>query len=327
MIKTKFISNCTKNDLDAIKIASLYFDKVEIVNNVLYHIEPVAEEEQNEEKTIGIIKDITEFVQDDYKAHIKLLSDEGIVDIISGEDKSKDELWNTIDKTTNEILSSEVEILFKEFDIKKDNEGKKISSRLSISDEAKLIHSEFVGPLESGSKLDIGFIIQYYSGLLSSLLLHISNGEQCLTSSDILNNFLRFYANNNKVNTLYKELKQEDVNPNLIMNAIKLAVPNISKFPFDEILETRERANSELLEFRDELQTFQFNLQENYSLAEINFKASDIVKHKVNPSLIDLKRKIEGLNLSLPGTILEQFKEPKSYTPLLGTLVGGIPAH
>ena len=92
--------------------------KIEIINNFLYHIEPVPKSGQNEEKNIGVIKDITEFITDDYKKHTELLVREGIVDIISGEDKSEDELWNTIDKTTNEILTSKVAILFKETEVK-----------------------------------------------------------------------------------------------------------------------------------------------------------------------------------------------------------------
>lgn len=327
MIKTKYISNCTQNDIDEIKIAALYFDKIEIVDNVLYHVEPVPDNQQNEEKNIGVIKAITEFVTDNYKKHIELLEEEGIVDIVSGENKSEDELWDSIDKTTNGILSSELDIIFKETDIKFDKNGKKIGGQLRISDEAKIIHNEFIGPLEIGSAVNLDFIVKYYSSLLSSLLLHISRGEQCLTSSNILNKFLIYYSNSHKVNSLYKEIRQENVNPNLIMDAIKLAVPNISQFPFDEILETRNRANSELLHFRNELETFQFNLQENYTLSEINFKSNEIVKHKLNPSLVDLKRKIESMNLSLPKTVLDQFKDPKSYTPLLGTLFGGIPAH
>jgi hypothetical protein len=327
MINTKYISNCTTNDIDEIKIASLYFDKIEVISNVLYSIEPVPDDQQNEEKNIGVIKGITHFVTEEYQKHIEVLINEDIVEIQSGENKSEDKLWNTIDKTTENLLSSHPEFIFKESNIKKDVNGKTISSTLQLTNEARNIHYDFVGPLEIGSKLDIDFLYKYYGSLLSSFLLHISNGDQCLTSSDILNDFLRHCIKNEKLIELNNEIKTEEVNPSLIMNALKLAVPNISAFPFDEVLETREKAKSELLEFRNELETFQFNLQENYSLSEINFRSAEIVKHKLNPSLIDLKRKIEDLNLSLPKTILDEFKDPKSYTPLLGSFVGGIPAH
>jgi hypothetical protein len=327
MIKTKYISNCTQNDIDEIKVAALYFDKIDIVNNVLYKIEPVPDSQQNAEKTIGVIKEITEFVTDDYKKNIDVLLTEGIAEVFSEEDRSEDELWDSVNKTTQNILSSELEIIFKETKIKTNKEGKKISSKLSLTDEAKSIHTEFVGPLKVGGTLDLNFLVKYYSSLLSSLLFHISKGEQCLTSSNILNDYLKYYSKNNQINELYKVIKHENINPNLIMDALKLAVPNISAFPFDEVLETREKANSELLEFRNELEKFQFILLENYSISEINFKSSEIVKYKLNPSLINLKKKIESLNLSLPLIVAEQFKDPKCYTPLLGSLLGGIPAH
>jgi hypothetical protein len=111
------------------------------------------------------------------------------------------------------------------------------------------------------------------------------------------------------------------------MDAIKIAVPNISQFPLEDILETREKAKPELLRFRNELETFQFNLQEHYSLKELHFKSEQIVKHKLNPSLQDLKRKMEALNMKLPNNFLKEIKDPKSYVPLFGTLLGGIPAY
>lgn len=327
MIKTKYISNCTENDIDEIKIASLYFDKIEVINNVLLSIEPLPDDQQNAEKNIGIIKGITHFVTDEYQKHIELLVSENIVEIHSEINKNEDKLWNTIEKTTANLLASHSNFIFKEFNTKKDKKGRIISSTLQLTDEARRVHYDFIGPMEIGSKLDIDFLCKYYGSLLSSFLLHISNGDQCLTSSYILNNFLKNCINNKKIIELNDEIKSKEVNPSLIMNALKLAVPNISKFPFDEVLETREKAKSELLEFRNELEILQFNLQENYSLSEINFKSSEIVKYKLNPSLVDLKRKILDLNLSLPKIILDEFKDPKSYAPLLGSLVGGIPTY
>ncbi len=327
MIETKYISNCTQHDIDEIKIAALYFDKIDIVNNILYQIKPVQDEQQNEDKNLAVITGITEFVKDEYLNHIKLLTDEGIAVISSGEGIREDKLWSSINEVTNRILSEELQIIFKETNVKKDKFGNKISSSISLSEEADLIHREFVGVLNIGKTMDLAFMIKYYSTLLSTLLFNISKGEQCLTSSNILNNFLKYYTVNNKTNDQYTELTQENINSNLIMDALKIAVPNISAFPLEEVLETREKANSELLEFRSELATFQFNLQENYSLSEIHFKSSEIVKHKLNPSLIDLKRKIEDLHLSLPRIVIENFKDPKSYLPLVGIMFGGIPAH
>jgi hypothetical protein len=158
MVTTKFISNCTVQNLDELKIGILYFDKIEIVNNVLYQVKPVPNEKQNKEKNIGVITGVTEFVTDGYKEKIDLLVEEGVVELISGEGKSEDRLWDSIDKITNEILSKETSIIFNESDVEFDSKGRKKRAKVALSKEAKQIHEEFIGPLGINRTLDLGFL-------------------------------------------------------------------------------------------------------------------------------------------------------------------------
>ena len=51
------------------------------------------------------------------------------------------------------------------------------------------------------------------------------------------------------------------------------------------------------------------------------------MKYKIAPQLSQLRRRLENLKLKLPYVVLEKFKDPKSYTPLIGTIFGGIPAQ
>jgi len=328
MLTAKYISNCTARDIDELKTAILFYDEVEIVNNVLYQIEPVKDRQPNEEGyTIGKIVGIDQLVTQEYLSHIELLLEEGVVKVVSGEQKSKDELWGKIEEIVNGILNTDLNILFEEKNVIYDETGKKISSEVNLSSESKAIHQEFIGPLEVGSDIDLGFIREYYSSQLSSLLLHISRGEQCVTASDLLNKLIKNNSNNPEFDKIYRTIENAGINSNLAMDAVRLATPNISSFPFEEVLEIRYRAKDELAQFRNELETLQFNLLENYTLAEIHTRSSEIVKHKINPSLVDIKRKIEDANLKLPKIVLNEFKDPKSYTPMIGSVIGALPIY
>jgi len=330
MLSTKYISNCTDKNIDELKTAILFFDKVEIINNVLLQVNSDVKNKQRlESGDMVIITGVTNFVTDNYLKHIELLTKEKHVEIISEDNKREDELWDNVESQVHSILSKNRNILFEEIeiDIIKDKSGRQINSIIAFSDEVKKVHEEFIGPIKRNHIVNLDFIYKYYSSLLSSLFLHISKGETCLTGSNALNKFLWHYSKDSKFKELQHSLSQEDINPSLALDAINLAVPNISSFPFDKVLEAKEKAKSELMAFRDELLTFQFNLLENYTSAEIQSKASDIVKHKLNPKLDDLKRKIEMSNLGIPKKLLQEFKDPKSYTPLIGSLLGAIPVH
>ncbi len=323
MLKTKYISNCTKLDIDEIKIASLYFDQIDIINNSLFKTERLLDEEQTEEYPIVRIKGKISLVTDEYNKHIEVLIRENIVSVVSEHNKNKDVLLSKVDEIAKNLIASYQEFIFK---VTKMESNENIVD-IDIPEEARRIHEEFVGSFAVGSEINLKFIKLYYGSLLSSFLLHISNGYQCLTSSKILNDFLQMYLKDEEILNFKKEAQGNEVAPCLIFNALKLAVPNISYFPFEEVLETRERAKSELLAFRNELETFQFNLKENYSYNEINFRSSEIVKYKLEPSLRDLQRKISDINYSLPSTLLDKFKDPSTYIPLIGTILVGIPQY
>jgi len=323
MLKTNYISNCTENNMDELKTAILFFDQINIIDNVLLQIEPQDQSKKVLDKgDIGVITGIQNFVTENYKEHIKILTEEGYVNIVSDE-KREDQLWNNIDTAVNSLMTEDINLLFEKFET--ETIGVEKRATYKFSDEVMQIHNEFIGPFEVGAKIDFGFIFKYYSSQLSSLLLHISKGEQCLTNSDILNRYLKHYAQNTDFKKLQQKLENDKIIPSLASNAIKLAVPNISLFPFDEVLETKIKAKDELMRFRDELETFQFNLLENYSYQEIHYRSEELIKYKLNPTLVDLKRKIENLNLSIPRKILDEFKDPKSYTPIIGSILGQIP--
>jgi len=327
MLSTKYISNCTERNLDDLKTAILFFDKIELVNNYLVQVRPEKGKGPLKPGDIGVVTGITNFITDNYKSHIDSLIQEGVVSISDEGTGTRTNLGKNIDYSMNEVFHKNISFIFEESNSEYDKSGKKISSGFHFSDEAKMVHEEFVGSFEVGNRVDLNFLVKYYSSLFGSLINHMITGEQCMTSSNALNSFFKKYSETPEFKKNYKSINANGVSPNLALNAISIAVPNISSFPFDEVLETRVRANDELLKFRNEMETFQFNLLENYSIQEIHVKAPEIIKHKLEPTLSDLKLKISGLNLKLPATIISEFKDPRSYLPLIASIFHEVPAH
>jgi len=132
MLTTTYISNCTESDIDEIKIASLYFDKIDIVNNVLYTVQPDKEDEPLEAGGVGVITEVTNFVTETFLCHVELLLRENIVSIVTDETQNEDKLWQELNSIAFHILSSERDILFSEAAVPFDaNGGNKVHIMLS----------------------------------------------------------------------------------------------------------------------------------------------------------------------------------------------------
>jgi len=327
MLQTLFVSNCIEKCIDDIKIASLYFDKVIIKNRTLYAVKPENEGAVLKVGDIGIVTKIMSTVSERFLGHISTLIDEGIVDVVDECDERKEPIWKNIDEVVYKILSEKMDILFELKDKKGDATGNK-TALIKLSDEVKDVHSEFLNPIEVGSEIHLNFVLKYYSSLLSSLFKNVSTGLNCITASEALNRFIMFYCSNEKIKKMQRELaKKYSVAPQLAFEAIKISVPNITAFPFDEVLEIRGKSKDELLRFRNEMEAIQFDFQNNFDIDYISAHSEDFVKYKIKPAVDDLAKKINTLNLRLPLNILEKIKEPASYTPLVGTLFNAIPAH
>ena len=328
MLTAKYISNCLEDNIDEIKIAALYFDNIQIINNELYEVTPAKSDTPMKPGDIGIITGIKNFATEEFLSHISILEEEGIVEIIQEDDKREDELWDKIESVVNKILSENLNILFEEKDIERDSSGRKIRSRIKFSPEFLSVHSGLFGAIEKNSIINFEFMFKYYSSLLSSLFKNIAISQQCLTSSYVLNRFLRFYYQQKDIIDLHKELINiRPTNPQIAFEALKVAVPNISCFPMHEVLEARVKSKDELMRFREEMEVINFNMRTDFDEAFINVNAKDLVKNKIIPAVNELNKKIKALNLKLPKKVLDEFKNPTSYTPLIGTFFGAIPAH
>ncbi len=164
--------------------------------------------------------------------------------------------------------------------------------------------------------------IQIYIGkLFQSLIDFYNSGENTITTSKYLNELLKYTSVQKQIDETKLLFKNElDVHPYIVNEAIKIYIPNLSKFPTEEILRFRELMKDELQAFKSKMMEMTFDLQANYSEDYIRTNAQKIVGIKINPLVEDLRRKIKSNNFSVLDTLIEEAKDPKSYSPLLLTL-------
>ncbi len=321
MEKIKLISHNTLQGLNGIKTACLYFDQVEIPSYrklfIKGNVIPISNKIDN-----PVLISKTYFTENSFEEQLEPLIRSGLV------------------KTYIEFLS--------EHEVKSSMVNGLIESDLLISEDANLAKSvvnnfhyifkmkerEFEGKGDWGvpnnfTKEVPGFIksikhnrsveaVKYYLQLLNMILKNIGNGEHCLTTSNALNRILQDYFNSNEFKVTHRNLSKEiNVNPELAYEAIKLSIPNVGKLSFEEVIDLRTGLKDELSAFRVYMKNLQMELSSSYDDKFISLKAKDVVETKINPSLTDLSRKLQGLKIDIPLKLLKEIKDPKSYSPLI----------
>lgn len=321
MLKARFISNCTLDNIEEIKIASLYFDKIEIVQHRLYQVKITAEGKLDEDHDIGVITGITELVTEEFRSHLSLLEKEGIVTFI---EENKDELWRTLHEHAYNIIDRARDFIFQTVAVVKPGE----IITVKFSDEAKRIHELFEGPLEAGKDVHFMFLNNYYAELLCSLLKSMAIGEQNLTQSSVLNNFLKYLYQKKEMTKYLNAFAAEiDEFPSVGFEAIQLAVPDVSAFSMDDILEVRTRLKDELMQFRDEMDTLRMDILKNHDIEYIKSHFSEIAKVRIKPAIKELSLKLDNLKFGVSKKLLKEIRNPLSFAPLLGTVFVRLPIH
>src|SRR5437870_4747200 len=163
MLTTNYISNCTLDQIDDLKIAALYFDGITTVEHRLYNVERVSRDE-------GVVKDIVHFVQNDFRAHTSFLASEGIIEYSDQAGSLKEALRKKMRIQSEKIISEAINVLYLEENVVRNSKGDKVRARFAFSDpEVAAIHKAFLWPIGIGKTVDLGLITQYYTTLLESM--------------------------------------------------------------------------------------------------------------------------------------------------------------
>ena len=143
-----------------------------------------------------------------------------------------------------------------------------------------------------------------------------------VTNSSIINEILlNYYSLHNK------KIRKAGLKYNFAqIEATKILLPFVQNAPMDDVLEIRYKANDELLELRNYVETTLKSLSNedffNSSLDEIG----QILNQKITPSINQFERKLKGLNVVTAQEFIKNMANPLYYSPMLTTFFTNVPA-
>lgn len=322
MLTTNYISNCTLDQIDDLKIAALYFDRITTVEHRLYNVERVSRDE-------GVIKDIVHFVQNDFRAHTSFLASEGIIEYSDQAGSLKEALRKKMRIQSEKIISEAINVLYLEENVVRNSKGDKVRAGFAFSDpEVAAIHKAFLWPIGIGKTVELGLITQYYTTLLESMLASLLSNNTSLTASKLLNRLIKYSYEKDAIKSRRERIVQDaGVTSALAYEAIKIALPDVSMFSFEDILEIRYQLRNELERFRRDMEKMNDGLIAAQDALYVVSNAEKIVKKNIAPALEDLNKKIKRARTGILRKLFDEIRDPKSYTPLIGTLFEQVPVH
>jgi hypothetical protein len=293
----KYISNCLIDNINDIKSAALYYDSIEILDNIVYTLT------KPDSNGISTIRGIHNCIDNDFKLNLKILEDEKIVTYHEFQEKRFVPVEN-ISYVTDPI---DVELMDKcyqlmdvvgnqLFEIKKTND---VGLFRFLNKEVEKIHSSFINDLKIGSTIDMEFIYTYYSNMIYYILKYMYEGYNILTTSKVINNYFTKYY----LKSILKDnnIKKYPSN-NLAVMTIKYFVPNVSDLSFEDILKIRYKAKDELIAYRTYMDDMNNKITGDLSQSEVYEYTNNIIENKIQPSITDLQRKISSANIRVVHT-------------------------
>ncbi len=331
MYKVYFVSPFTSDAINTLKILALYCDEIEVIYDVIYSVEP---EDKKKKKIspgdIGIITEVTPFIDKEFEKSVKTLIHEKILKI-QNEDFLEDMLGREklfeIEDNVYSLVSKKPDLLITKRKIKEDGKGEKYSIAYSFSDdEVESVHKKYVSDLRIGSKFDMDFINKYYALLFTDMLAIMSSGNVAVSSSPILGSFLKYACNSKSYKDFGEFLRRtNNISPHITFNIIRLTLLDIGSFSFEDVLEFRYQLRNELERFREELGTITYNVLAEHREKDLIYLLDEITKYQIVPSINDLERKIKHSRTKLLLQLADALKNPAAYVPFIGTVFQMIP--
>lgn len=318
-MKTALITPYTESSLCAVKIASLYFDEVELQQHTIIRVKRIIGSKGSTEEEYGIVRDIIKFVDDSYLKKIEPLLDEGIVKI-NDEPKLSEESYN-LEKCLSDFLRNNDHLILK---ISKSSDLVKVETEVHDRE----IHEQLLGPLDKGSFFFPNVILNYYSALFSDAIRLSSDGLPVVSSSPALYKILQA-ASDKKVlqNLQFDNSINNIITPKFAFDVIEALMLDVGDLEIDDVLEARNKLSDELLAFRSEMSRLQFEFEHEFGSEKILKDGRSIAKARLLPKIKDLERKVEKGHHQILKNLFSILRKPDPYVPMLGTSFAGLPVE
>lgn len=300
-----FNGNINTETLNEIKYLSLYYEKINVVNDAVYTI-------GYNEETDDFISIEHSFIPESFYNDYDFLIQEKIIELTSLEDEH-DEYEKIFPSRISSILNRNKEYIFPN----SSSEGPPI-----ITKEIRTVF-DCLAEKNSSQAISIEKIWWYYALKLKWLIQHTINGHRCLTNSSNLNHLFIQFAK--EINKDLPENINHNVSPSLGIEAIKIFLPNPEILSFEQILDLKSKLS-------DELENFSYNIQlienQNPELLLGNIsqdKYKLLFYENISKPIKEIETKIKSLKSKSFRSFIEKLKDPKSYAPLIGSIAINVP--
>lgn len=256
MLSCKLITTGTRTNLNELKFAALYYDQVDVFQNIVVSVDkPIL--------SLGeacVVRAVHECLEKDLLEATELLEEEGIATIEKAQvmhlaplNPSEDPNYTPPTQLEHDLYDRAMFIMRtvgnQLWNLKPEKDGVLIR----LAPEALEVHRTFLNDLKVGSKLDLGFLHDYYATMLYHTVMQISLGANVIGTSLIIDDyFKRFYQATIQTKTGHMPVEQQ---PHFGLDAIRYSVPHVADLPMAAILDLREK-------LRDELESYRYHINE-----------------------------------------------------------------
>jgi|SRR5690554_1671512 len=305
-----FNSDITPKSINEIKLLTLYYDKINIVNDTVYS--PKFETIDGEFKFTGV-EDL-QFIPKSFRTEYKLLIDENLIAIIEKNKNQQDEKENPFTSEISKIVNSNHDLIFPKHPTEKD-------ARVITEEVYDVMKNMW--DFEWGKPVEKNLIWWYYSLKLQWFIKLLIDGKNCLSSSKNLN--ILFSSFINEYTKSSNNLGVKGYNKSLALDALKISLPNPDLLSFEDILELKLKLKDELGLFYQTINSIEVKNKQLFGTDIQNDEYQSIFYNDIQKPLKELETKMKNLNSKTFRSFIDKMQNPKSYVPLVGTVVASMP--
>lgn len=319
-----YISHMLEDNTEEIKALVLYFDQINIIEQRHLHIiAPTNAKPDKNGKVKAQVISTNDFTDEKFLLHLKEFEkNKNIkyqIDIDSvGQSPEKGISPVSSDMQINDLVLSHSELVGKKQNEKKilDDKGRVVLSYdLQLNKESSILSEKFFNKTNNVNQL-----LSYYARVFKTFVNYYEQGKDVFTSSKYVNDLFKEINKTDRFKNAQIAFKNEfNITPTFALEAIKLGVPNLGKFPPEEILKFKEHSKDELSEFQSKLENLTFDLLNNYDYNYINTNAQKIADLKIRPLIENINHTLNNSKYKVIQELIKEAKDPKSYSPLLLT--------
>ena len=328
MTTVNYISHMLEDNVEEIKAMALYFDQINIIEQRHLHVlEPDknAKRVKKDGKTYIEAKVVStnDFTDQKFLIHLKEFENKKVIkyqiDIDSGGDSPETGVHSvSSDMQINDLVLFYTNLIGERHNEQQttDDKGRiKLSYGIELNKEAEILTQRLFPKSKDVSKL-----LSYYARVFKTFVNYYEQGKNVLTSSKYVNDLFKEISKTERFKEAQVAFKNEfNVNPSLVIEAINLGLPNLGKFPPEEILRFKDNSKDELLAFQSKIESLTFDLLNNYDYEYIRQNAQKIADVKLKPLIDNISDTLGASKFKIVQELLKEVRDPKSYSPLLLT--------